>query len=457
MTPRRGRLLIAVQREELFRRFETHIGSAGRAGQELRPQHCLPDQLESQIREYETDAVIVIEPRFHDGLPASVRQWKLLRPELQVLFIFRRLPHTRALVELVRSGAFDVVDTEIEAIGAPLIQQVLNDLTRRLDEVHFGGIERDQARGAMAAVGLIGESLDMQNLFVQILQAARLSCPVLISGEPGSGKRLVAHAIHSLGPRSGAQIVTVDCVSLSPALLAMSLFGSNADHGSRGPAFGAAERGTLFINQISEMPYSVQAQLQKALEYGDGEDTTASDVRLISTTSSRIEQLVQTKNFRADLCYRLNVLPIDVPPLRRRLQDVPLLTRYFLSRFERDGRGVTLTEEAAAVLGRYHWPGNVRELKAALSFAVGRSVDDEIAPSHLPDAVINGPRDIARDQTFASSELNLERLERQAILRALQISGFDKSKAARLLGIGKTTMYRKLKEMSGKAMSGKAR
>jgi len=449
MTPRRGRLLIAVQREELFRRFETHIGGAGRAGQDLRPQHCLPDQLDSQIRDYETDAVIVIEPRFHDGLPASVRQWKLLRPELQVLFIFRRLPHTRALVELVRSGAFDVVDTEIEAIGAPLIQQVLNDLARRLDEVRFGGIERDQARGAMAGVGLIGESLDMQNLFVQILQAARLSCPVLISGEPGSGKRLVAHAIHSLGIRSGAQIVTVDCVSLSPALLAMSLFGANSNHGGRGPAFGAAERGTLFLNQISEMPHVVQAQLQKALESGDGDDT--SDVRLISTTSSRMEQLVQTKSFRADLCYRLNVLPIEVPPLRRRLQDVPLLARYFLSRFEREGRGLKLTDAAAAALGRYHWPGNVGELKAALSLAVSRSVDDQIAPSHLPDAVTSGQRDGNRDQSFASSELNLERLERQAILRALQISGFDKSKAARLLGIGKTTMYRKLKEMSGKA------
>lgn len=456
MTPRRGRLLIAVQREELFRRFESHIGGAGRAGQNLRPQHCLPDQLDSQIREYETDAVIVIEPRFHEGLPAAVRQWKLLRPELQVLFIFRRLPHTRALVELVRSGAFDVVDTEIEAIGAPLIQQVLNDLARRLDEVHFGGVERDQARGAMAGVGLIGESLEMQNLFVQILQAARLSCPVLISGEPGCGKRLVAHAIHSLGSRSGAQIVTVDCASLSPALLAMSLCGANSNHVDRGPAFGAAERGTLFINEISEMPYGVQTQLQKALESGEGEDTTSSGARLISTTSNRMEQLVQTKAFRADLCYRLNVLPIDVPPLRRRLQDVPLLARYFLSRFEREGRRLTLSDGAAAALGRYHWPGNVRELKAALSFAVAHSVDDEIASSHLPQAVTSGQQDATRDQTFVSSELNLERLERQAILRALQISGFDKTKAARLLGIGKTTMYRKLKEMSGKAMSGKA-
>jgi transcriptional regulator with PAS, ATPase and Fis domain len=164
-----------------------------------------------------------------------------------------------------------------------------------------------------------------------------------------------------------------------------------------------------------------------------------------------MEQLVETKIFRADLCYRLNVLPIEIPPLRRHLQDVPLLARYFLARFEGDGRRLSLSEEASFALRHYLWPGNVQELKEALEFAVGRSVDDAILPSHLPEAVTSGGRTHAEDEPFTSSELNLERLERQAILRALQTNGFDKAKAARLLGIGKTTMYRKLKEMSGKA------
>jgi transcriptional regulator with PAS, ATPase and Fis domain len=161
-----------------------------------------------------------------------------------------------------------------------------------------------------------------------------------------------------------------------------------------------------------------------------------------------MEQLIETKSFRADLSYRLNVLPIEVPPLRRRLQDVPLLARYFLSHFEPNGRSRSLSEEAADALSRYSWPSNVRELKEALAFAVAQSVDGAILPSHLPEAVTKGSRADAEDEPFASSELNLARLERQAILRALQSSGFDKAKSARLLGIGKTTMYRKLKEMS---------
>ena len=227
----------------MFQRFDIHIASEGRAGQNFRAQHCLPDQIDSRIREYDADAVIVIEPRFHDGLPASVRHWKLSRPDLQVLFIFRRLPPTRALVDLMRSGAFDVLDTEIEAIGAPLIQQILNDLQRRLDEIRVGGFERDQAHDALAGVGLIGESVEMQNLFVQVLHAARLSCAVMISGEAGSGKRLVAHAIHALGSRSGAQIVTVDCLSLSPALLNASLFGVNSNHGAAASGRGPLIRG----------------------------------------------------------------------------------------------------------------------------------------------------------------------------------------------------------------------
>jgi DNA-binding NtrC family response regulator len=462
MSPQWSRLLIVVEAEELFRRFEAYIASDLRAGQSLRAQHCFPEQADLKLREHETDAVIVIQPRFQDELPAAVRRWKSLRPDLQALFCFRRLPKTRSLVELMRAGAFDVMDTEIEAIREPVIQEILGNLLRRLDEVRVGSYEREKARDSLAEVGLIGESIEMQNLFMQVLHAAQLSCPVLISGEGGSGKRLVAHAIHALGRRSARQIVTVDCQSLSPALLRAALFGhaalaANASSGNavsnpgRGAMLAAAEHGTLLLNEIPSIHCSVQAQLQKLFEAGEPDGPTAPDVRFLSTSSKRMDQLVETKSFRADLCYRLNVLPIEIPPLRRHLQDVPLLARYFLSRFERDGRRLSLSEEAAAALGRYYWPSNVQELKETLEFAVTRSVGDQILPAHLPEAISRGGHADAEQEPFASSELNLARLERQAILRALQTSGFDKAKAARLLGIGKTTMYRKLKEMSGKA------
>jgi two-component system response regulator HydG len=439
MTSHRGRLLIAVESEDLFRRIESQIASGSPAGRDLRAQHCLPEYLDSKLREYETDAVIVVQPRFHDDLPAAVRRWKTLRPDLQVLFFFQRIPNTRALVDLMRSGTFDVLHAEMETIGAQFVQEVMSNLQRRLDEVRIGSFERALARSSLADLGLIGESAETQNLFVQMLHAARLSCPVLISGEPGSGKRLVAHAVHALGPRASKQIVIVDCHSLSPALLCAALFGQSA--------FVAAERGTLLLNEISTMPHRVQTQLQRLL---DAEDAAAHDVRLISTTTKRMDQFVETKSFLADLYYRLNTLPIDIPPLRRRLQDVPLLAQYFLSGIGQQGRNFTLSEEAADALCRYNWPGNVRELKAALETASARSVDGTILPAHLPKAVTSATRGPVAEEPFASSELNLARLERQAILRALQVSAFDKAKTARLLGIGKTSIYRKLKEMSGK-------
>jgi two-component system response regulator HydG len=450
MTSHRSRVLIAVDSEDLFRRVESRITAGLAAGPNLRAHHCLPEHLDSKLREYETDAVIVVQPRFHDDLPAAVRRWKTLRPDLQVLFFFRRLPNTRALVDLMRSGAFDVLHAEIDTIPTSLIHEVLRNLQRRLDEVRIGSFERTLARSSLADLGLIGESVETQNLFVQILHAARLSCPVLISGEPGSGKRLAAHAIHALGPRTGRQIVTADCRALSPALLSAALFGQAANPG-RGPMLEAAEGGTLLLNELPDMHRRVQEQLQRLLDAGEAEGVPERDVRFISTSSRRMEQFVETKRFRVDLCYRLSTLTIEVPPLRRRLQDVPLLAQYFLSGFGREGRGFTLSEEATGALCRYHWPGNVRELKTALESACGRSVDETILPEHLPDVLTSAGRAAVEEEPFASNELNLARLERQAILRALQISGFDKTRTALLLGIGKTSIYRKLKEMSGKA------
>lgn len=453
MIPRRHRLLIAVEAGELFRRFESYLAGDLRAARSLEAQHCLPEQLDALLRESGAGAVILIQPRFHDDLPSAVRRWKTLWPNLQPLFLFRRLPNTRALVDLMRSGAFDVLDTEIEAISEPLIHEVVGALLRRLEEVNAGSAERAQARSSLADVGIVGESIEMQNLFVQMLHAARLSCSVLISGEPGAGKRLAAHAIHALGPRAARQIATVDCLSLSPALLSAALFGQpdTADlFPGRGPMYEAAAGGTLLLNEIAEIPKRAQARLQKLLESSEAEGAAEPAVRLISTSSKRLDPLVESKTFRPELYYRLSVVPIEIPPLRRRLQDLPLLAQYFLSRFERDGRALKLTDEAAQALARYAWPGNVRELKAALESAAGLSVDDEIRPSHLPEQITAAPRGLSDEEPFASNELNLERLERQAILRALQISGFDKARTARLLGIGKTTMYRKLKEMSGK-------
>ena len=457
MTPRPHHLLVVAETGDLYASIQKQIAADARTAEGFRPHHCLPGDVEAQLRESDADALLVVQARFQDDLTAAVRRWRTLRPNLQVLFFFRRLPGTRALVDLMRAGAFDVLDAELEGITEAMIQEALHNLLRRLDETRVGSFERAQARQTVADVGLIGESVEMQNVFVQVLQAAKLTCAVLISGEPGSGKRLVAWAIHGLSARHRKPGVSVDCCSLSPPLLALALCGQAGPAQPAGgmPGHGlwmdAAQGGTLLLNEISEMHYPLQSQLMRVLEQAEPGGTAPGDVRLISTTSRRMDRLIESKAFRADLCYRLNILSVELPPLRRHIQDVPLLARYFLSRLERDNRSYTLTGEACDALCRYQWPGNVRELKAAVDHAVANSVDQTILPTHFPDAVRSeGPASRSSGEVFASNELNLQRLERQAILRALQISGFDKTRTARLLGIGKTTMYRKLKEMSGK-------
>ena len=374
MTLRRGRFLFAVEAVELFRRFESYISRDLRVGEDLRAEHCPPDQIDPILRDYAADAVIVIQPRFQEDLPAAVRRWKTLRPSLQALFLFRRLPNTRAVVDLMRAGAFDVLDTEIEAIGEPLIHEVLSGLLRRLDEVRAGSFEQLHARSSLSDIGLIGESVETQNLFVQILHAARLSCPVLISGEPGSGKRLAAHAIHALSPRADRQIVTVDCLSLSPPLLSAALFGKAVPD--------TAGRGTILLNEISEIPPAVQMRLQKMLESANGDGSSAADRRIISTATRRMDQLVEARSFRADLYNRLNVLPIEIPPLRRRLQDVPLLAQYFLSRLERDGRALTVSAEAAQALRQLSlaWQRSRAEKCRARNLRAGRPLSGRRTP-----------------------------------------------------------------------------
>ncbi|MBI1788422.1 MAG: sigma-54-dependent Fis family transcriptional regulator [Acidobacteria bacterium] len=441
MAPRPHSLLVACDSQEL-RQFLDRQG--------VPTAHCLPEQIDARLREAEHDALIVAAPRYEAELAAAVRRWKNARPDLEVLLLFRLAPGTREIVDLMRAGSFDVLEapgnlqeTQVQA----LLRESMENLLRRVEQGRAGGADRQRARQSLADLGLLGESAVMDNLFVQLLHAARLTCPVLISGPPGSGKRLAAHAIHALSARAGHPIVTVECSSLSPALLDSILLGAPP---GRGSLLEAARHGTLLLNEVGGLPYGIQLEFLRRLESAGAEGAGAAGVRILSTTSRRLDHLVEIRAFRADLCYRLNVLPIDIPPLARRLEDVPLLARYFLSRHERDNRAFELAPGALEALARYHWPGNVSELKAAMEHAAAHSVDDAIVPAHLP-APVSGARPEPGEEKFSSTELNLARLEQQAILRALQVAGFDKAKAARLLGVGKTTMYRKLKEMSARA------
>jgi DNA-binding NtrC family response regulator len=404
---------------------------------------CSPEQIPEALRDSRAQGVLLVAGQFDDTLPGQVRSWLTWQPELQVLLVFRQAPPTRGLTELMRAGAYDVVEAAPERPLDSEVAALLETLRRRVEELRAGRSDRAEARATLAEVGLVGESPAMQDLFVQVRHAARLQCAVHIFGEGGTGKALVAHALHLLSKQREGLILTVDCASLSPQVLRTLLGGPG---NSRGPLLRQAHRGTLYLRHVSETPYAVQQEFVRLLDQPAGPEGGL-EVRFLSSANRRIDELTQWKRFREDLCYRLNVLTIEIPPLRRRTEDIPTLARLFLTRQNTSLRQMAISPEAMRALTEYHWPGNVRQLRDAVEHAVLHCPDELILPEHLP-AWIQG-RDAAPPApvTFVTSELNLAALERQAILRALQVTGFDKSKSARLLGIGKTTMYRKLKAL----------
>jgi transcriptional regulator with PAS, ATPase and Fis domain len=294
----------------------------------------------------------------------------------------------------------------------------------------------------------------MQRVYRLIEKVSQHNYPVLILGESGTGKELVARSIHFSGSRQNRPFVPVDCSALVPTLIESELFGyvkgafTGAMHSKTG-LMEAAGNGTLFLDEIGDMPVDLQAKLLRALQereikpVGSTERISIS-TRVIAATNRDLESAVRQGQFRQDLYFRLNVVQIKLPPLRERKSDIPLLVNAFLEKFsEPSGRIRTMSEDAMARLIAYDWPGNVRELENAIERAVALGSGPMLHVADLPSNLHYG----AHDRLPQSDEvLPLEELERRAILRALRESSGDKLAAARLLGIGKTTLYRKLKQ-----------
>jgi len=430
------------------------VGSAARAVPDtrFRVHHATSGEMEFWLRERPVDAVLVWLEQHTPDLADRIREWKRLRPTAQFVLVLdqapsTRAPSTQAIVGLLHAGCHDVVD----ARESPDLIPVLESLAERIRFVRIGQMERLQARQSVEYTGLVGESPELIRVFDQMRRAAELNCPVLVAGETGTGKGLVAQAIHALGRRSDKPFVTVDCGCLAPTLIESELYGATrgAYTGAtvdRGGLVQAAQEGTLFLDEIGELALGMQPKLLRLLEEGEvrrlgSQRATAVDVRVISATSRQLEDMIAADQFRLDLYYRLNVLAIELPPLRARPRDVPLLARHFASLHLVAGEPVTVSALAIDELAHYNWPGNVRELKNCIEAAVASLDGNTIHPQHLPRRCRPG----AQTSAAPSDSVNLEELERRAIARALELTGHDKARAARLLGIGKTTLYRKLK------------
>ena len=355
-------------------------------------------------------------------------------------------------VEATRMGAVDYLT---KPFHVDELRNKLDRLVRAQELDQENRVLREQLRSRAAGFGgLIGVSLKMQRVYRLMEKVSQHNYPVLVLGESGTGKELVARSIHFSGPRRNRPFVPVDCSALVPTLIESELFGyvkgafTGAMHSKQG-LLETADSGTLFLDEIGDLPVDLQAKLLRALQEKEVKPVGATErvsinVRVIAATHRDLETAVRTGAFRQDLYFRLNVVQIKMPPLRERKTDIPILVNSFLEKFNDPQRSVrSISQDAMARLMAYDWPGNVRELENAVERAVALGSGPILHVADLPSNLQLG----TGERLPENDELvPLEELERRAILRALREAGGDKLAAARLLGIGKTTLYRKLKQ-----------
>jgi two-component system response regulator HydG len=359
----------------------------------------------------------------------------------------------KSAVQAMKDGAYDYVTKpfsmeELRLLLERVAGQLLLKTERR--------VLRETIKSRHGFANIIGRAPDMEKLYRIIAKAGQSSHPVLILGESGTGKELVAKSIHFAGMFRNKPFIPVDCGSLVPTLIESELFGHvrGAFTGAMHPKDGLlaiAEGGTVFLDEIGELPVDLQAKLLRAIQEKEIRPVGSVkripiNVRILAATNRDLERAVGDGTFRRDLFFRLNVLTLRIPPLRERRQDIPLLVAHFLERIGSDaGMEKTISDEALKALLSYDWPGNVRELENALERACALSSADEIQQRDLPTQIYSSPAELS-SVSPPGGIVPIAELEKHTILNALtQVNG-DKILAARLLGIGKTTLYRKLKE-----------
>ncbi len=316
---------------------------------------------------------------------------------------------------------------------------------------------REKIKSKLGFGSIVGRSPEMEKLYRMIAKAAYSSHPVLILGESGTGKEMVARSIHFSGPFHDKPFIPVDCGSLVPTLIESELFGyvKGAFTGavqSRDGLVAIAEGGTVFLDEVGELPVDLQAKLLRSIQEREIRPVGSTkripiNVRILAATNRDPEQAVAQGAFRRDLYFRLNVLSLKIPPLRERRQDIPLLIGHFLERLSRaSDHERTLNDGAMKALLAYDWPGNVRELENCLERACAFTSGPMIQIGDLPNAIHGVPCRVATEANGSSKILPMAELEKQTILGTIAQLNGDKLLAARMLGIGKTTLYRKLKE-----------
>jgi DNA-binding NtrC family response regulator len=398
-------------------------------------------------------------------------------PGLNGLEVIRQIHELAPDLPCIVITGYSTPETSIEALRAgahwylekPFEHEQLDVVRRLVDQaIEHGRLKAEnrllqsqlQAKHKFDAI--VGKSAALQKVLGMVEKIAETDSTVLITGESGTGKELIARAIHYNSRRSARMLVTVNCGAIPEELLESELFGhvkgafTNAIHHREG-RFSLADGGTIFLDEIGDMSPNLQVKLLRVLQDRTFEPVGSSktervDVRVVAATNQNLASLIEEKRFREDLYYRLNVLPVEMPPLRERTDDIPLLVHHFLdqARAERGSRVQGLTDEAMALLLTHDWPGNVRELENLMERLVVLNSEGEIGLDELPsDLRRSQPRTVESPRVPASGlDFNqvVDQLEVDLILQALEHTHWNKNRAAQLLGLNRTTLEGKIRK-----------
>ncbi|EEW7499265.1 sigma-54-dependent response regulator transcription factor ZraR [Escherichia albertii] len=397
----------------------------------------------AQVREQVFDLVLCdVRMAEMDGI-ATLKEIKALNPAIPVL-IMTAYSSVETAVEALKTGALDYL---IKPLDFDNLQATLE---KALAHTHC--VDAEMPAVSASQFGMVGKSAAMQHLLSEIALVAPSEATVLIHGDSGTGKELVARAIHASSARREKPLVALNCAALNESLLESELFGhekgafTGADKRREG-RFVEADGGTLFLDEIGDISPMMQVRLLRAIQEREvqrvgSNQTIPVDVRLIAATHRDLAAEVKAGRFRQDLYYRLNVVAIEVPSLRQRREDIPLLADHFLQRFaERNRKAVKgFTPQAMDLLIHYDWPGNIRELENAVERAVVLLTGEYISERELPLAIASTPIPLAQSQDIQP----LVEVEKEVILAALEKTGGNKTEAARQLGITRKTLLAKL-------------
>jgi len=417
----------------------------------------IADSAEQAFRALELQAfdLVLLDLRLpgSGGLDA-LRRIRERRPDTLVVVV-TGYGTVQSAVQAMKNGAYDYVTKPFSVDELKmLLDRVVNHLRLKSENRML----REKVKSKQGFGGIVGRAPEMEKLYRIIAKAANSIHPVLILGESGTGKEMVARSIHYSGPFRDKPFIPVDCGSLVPTLIESELFGYikgafTGANQSKDGLMSIAEGGTIFLDEVGELPVDLQAKMLRAIQEKEIRPVGSTrrvpiNVRILAATNRDLDQAVMEGSFRRDLYFRLNVLNLRIPPLRERRQDIPLLIGHFLERMTRtSGLEKALSDDALKAMLAYDWPGNVRELENCLERTYAFTSGPTIQVADLPREIAN----LAPEPSHTNGNGHLKivpiaELEKQTILKAITELNGDKLQAARLLGIGKTTLYRKLKD-----------